>query len=296
MLASIAHRFSTSEIQELYRQHPRRESRILARILTRRGTLEGITEQDLAEDPLTEVTDQNHVGGTRFVEELARKSGIGPATRVLDLGSGLGGSARYLAHTYGCRVHGVDLSPERCSEAESLTQLVGLQHLVTFEFGDMTELALPPTQFDVLWDQGSWVHLADKQGFIRKWAPCLRSRGRIAAEDAYLKRVPSSSAETELLEILEQSWMSRLVDQRAWIDALTDEHFAIETVDDLSCALRDECLKLIDVDSTANATEESGRRTAVQLTESGLLGYSELWRVELKTAASAQIGSASLGM
>ncbi len=276
--ASPVHPFGTPAIQELYKHHPLRENRILARILASRGTLEGITELDLAEDPETEITDQNHVGGTRFVEEMARMSGIGPTSHVLDLGSGLGGSARYLAHKYGCHVHGIDLSPERCRGAESLTRLVGLQHLVTFEFGDITELPLPSTPFDVLWDQGSWVHLADKQRFIRRWAPCLRTGGYIAAEDAYLKRAPNSSLETELLEALEQSWMSRLVDQQVWTDALTNEGFEIETVEDLSTALRDSSARLMEIDKRANPeevpeSEKASWRNAIQLTESGLLGY-----------------------
>lgn len=272
------HSFSTGEIQELYRQHPLRQNRILARVLAQRGSVDGITERDLAEDSITEITDQNHVGGTQFVAELARKCEIDAATCVLDLGCGLGGAARYLAYSYGCRVHGVDLSPERCAEAEFLTKLVDLQHLVTFELGDMMQLNLEPSKFDVLWDQGSWVHLPDKKGLIQRWAPFLRSGGRIAMEDAYLKRMPDSPPEIERLEALEQSWMSPLVGQEVWIDAVGGENFAIETVEDLSSALHEYSNKLIDIEARSHSNgvteaEKTGWYQTIQLIESGVLGY-----------------------
>src|SRR6185369_9973412 len=118
------------EIQKVYQQHPLREERILARVLSGGGTLTGLTELDLAEDPKSEVTDQNHIGGVQFVKELAAAAGVRPESQVLDLGCGLGGSARLLAHLHGCRVLGIDISRERCLEAESLTRRVGLQNLV----------------------------------------------------------------------------------------------------------------------------------------------------------------------
>ena len=52
---------------EIYATHPLREETILARIARQRGTLEGATELDLAHDSLTEITDQNHVGGVASV-------------------------------------------------------------------------------------------------------------------------------------------------------------------------------------------------------------------------------------
>ena len=105
---------------------------------------------DLAEDPFTEITDQNHIGGVKFVRDLAQKADVEPATDVLDLGCGLGGSARCLAHFFGCRVHGVDLSVERYREARQLTKLVNLDHLVTLQCGDLLRIALPRRRFDIL--------------------------------------------------------------------------------------------------------------------------------------------------
>ncbi len=107
--------FSKEEILEVYRNHPLQEEAILTRVRARGGATAPITELDLAQDRKTEITDQNHVGGLLFVKQLASKAGVTAETFVLDLGSGLGGSARYLAHMFGCRVHGIDFSSERHS-------------------------------------------------------------------------------------------------------------------------------------------------------------------------------------
>ena len=54
--------------------------------------------------------DQFHTRGMLATKDLAAMTAIGPETRVLDLGSGVGGPARFLAATFGCHVTGVDLS------------------------------------------------------------------------------------------------------------------------------------------------------------------------------------------
>src|SRR5215472_5121130 len=70
--------------------------------------------------------DQFHLRGILATSELASAAGIEPLTRVLDLGCGIGGPARYLAARFGCRVTGVDLSPDFIGAATYLTARCGL--------------------------------------------------------------------------------------------------------------------------------------------------------------------------
>src|ERR1700680_1379794 len=129
-------RYPKREVLRIYSRHPIQEKTLLRRVRATRGTLVGLIETDLAVDDVTELTDQNHVGGVTFVKELACRVGIDSETKVLDLGCGLGGSARVLATVFGCHVHGIDFSPKRYREALRLTKLVGLSELVTFECSD----------------------------------------------------------------------------------------------------------------------------------------------------------------
>src|SRR4051812_34181337 len=60
-------------------------------------------------------------GGLREVWALADALALDHDSRVLDLGCGLGGPARFIAERYGCRVTGLDLSPRQLASARALT-------------------------------------------------------------------------------------------------------------------------------------------------------------------------------
>ena len=77
--------------------------------------------------------DQFHTRGFVATVELARLAGIAAGMSVLDVGSGVGGPARFLAATYGCRVTGVDLSEPFVDAARYLTERTGLSGQVSFE-------------------------------------------------------------------------------------------------------------------------------------------------------------------
>ena len=74
--------------------------------------------------------DHFHTRGLLATQELATLTPIGPSTRVLDLGCGIGGPARFLAARYGCKVIGVDLSPDFIDAARYLTARCGLSDRV----------------------------------------------------------------------------------------------------------------------------------------------------------------------
>jgi cyclopropane fatty-acyl-phospholipid synthase-like methyltransferase len=84
--------------------------------------------------------DQFHTRGTLATADLAKAAGIEPATRVLDLGCGIGGPARYLAATFGCKVTGVDLSPAFIEAANYLTARTGMSDRLTFQVGNALDL------------------------------------------------------------------------------------------------------------------------------------------------------------
>lgn len=269
--------FERPELIALYRNHPQHAARILERVRRQRGGLAGVDELDLARDRGGGVTDQNHVGGLQFVQQLAEHAGIGPHDYVLDLGCGLGGSARALARLYGCRVYGIDLSHDRCGQAAELSQLVGLDQQVCFHCADFLESAVPEAAFDVIWGQSAWGHVHAKGRFIRRWARALRPRGRIAFEEPYLKRPPRTRTQARLLADLGECWMSYFAAEAQWLNALAP-CYQPTWVEDLSPRFLRSFAWLLDFargagQTPANSREIAGWHHARKLAQAEVLGY-----------------------
>ena len=92
--------------------------------------------------------DEFHVGGLQATEDLIAQVAFGPGMHVLDIGSGLGGTARYVAGRTGAKVSGIDLTPEFVDVARALSAAVGLDGRTGFQTGSATDLPFPDGQFD----------------------------------------------------------------------------------------------------------------------------------------------------
>jgi ubiquinone/menaquinone biosynthesis C-methylase UbiE len=160
-----------------YETHPINEQQILHDLARDGIALEGLTEHVLQN------YDQDHFGGLEAVDILAEKAGIDAASHVLDVCSGMGGPARYLACRLGCRVTGLDITESRHRSAIRLTELVGLTHLVDFRHGNALAMPFAPASFDVVISQEAWAHVPDKQRLIAECARVVKQGGRIAFTD-----------------------------------------------------------------------------------------------------------------
>src|SRR5438445_75787 len=120
-----------------YDRHPISAQQVHAAVARRRGgDLARLTPDDLFE------FDQDHYGGLKAVDDVARRAGITAASRVLDVCAGLAGPARFLASRRGCRVLALELHAGRTAGAARLTRLVGLDGLVSVVRGDATAARL----------------------------------------------------------------------------------------------------------------------------------------------------------
>lgn len=124
-----------------------------------------------------------HTLGRTATRALAEAVGLKGADAVLDVGSGIGGPARYLARTYGCHVTGIDLTPEFCALARELNRRTSLDALVEIHEGDATALPFPDASFDVAWTQHTSMNIADKARFYAELRRVLRPGGRLASFD-----------------------------------------------------------------------------------------------------------------
>ena len=123
--------------------------------------------------------DELHVMGRQATVELGRLAGLTDAMRVLDIGSGLGGSARTLAAEFGCHVTGVDLSAEFVEAARVLSEQVGLAERVDFRHGDALNLPFEGNRFDAVLMIHVTMNIADKKSLFAEVGRVLKTGGKL---------------------------------------------------------------------------------------------------------------------
>jgi ubiquinone/menaquinone biosynthesis C-methylase UbiE len=165
-------------VDDFYDRHPINEPEVLAAVARRRGgDLARLRADDLFE------FDQDHYGGLKAVDELARRAGITAASRVLDVCAGLAGPARFLTSRRGCRVLALELHAGRAAGAARLNRLVGLDGPVRVVRGDATVLPFRAASFDACVSQEALLHVDDKLAVLTGCRRVLVPGGRLAITD-----------------------------------------------------------------------------------------------------------------
>jgi sarcosine/dimethylglycine N-methyltransferase len=127
--------------------------------------------------------DQFHTRGLAATAELAKLAGITADAAVLDVGSGVGGPARFLAATYGCRVTGVDLSEPFVDAARYLSERTGQSGQVLFQTASALELPFDDGLFDVVLLQHVAMNISERARLYREIRRVLKPGGRFATFD-----------------------------------------------------------------------------------------------------------------
>ena len=127
--------------------------------------------------------DHFHTGGVRASRELLELARIRPEDRVLDIGAGLGGSARLIASARGCRVDCLEMSPDFCAGAAVLNRLTGLGERIAVHGGSALALPFPDHSFDVAWMQNVGMNIADKRTLYGEIHRVLKPGGRYAFQE-----------------------------------------------------------------------------------------------------------------
>jgi ubiquinone/menaquinone biosynthesis C-methylase UbiE len=143
----------------------------------------GLEQQRLAPQQLAAL-DQFHTRGLQATAELVKLAQIGAGMSVLDVGSGVGGPARFLAASCGCRVTGVDLSEPFVDAARYLTERTGLSGPVSFQTASALELPFDAGGFDAALLQHVAMNIADRARLYREIRRVLKPGGKFATFDA----------------------------------------------------------------------------------------------------------------
>jgi ubiquinone/menaquinone biosynthesis C-methylase UbiE len=154
--------------------------RILAALKAANGADAPITVEALA------VLDHFHGRGIVATQELVELLKPRPGEHILDIGSGIGGPARWFAAKCGVHVTGVDLTAEFCAAAEALNRATGLADRVTIKNGSALALPVTDNAFDRAYSQNVIMNIADKRGFYREAFRALRPGGVLALSNLCL--------------------------------------------------------------------------------------------------------------
>ena len=126
---------------------------------------------------------------------------------MVDAGCGVGGTARYIAGKFGCRVTGLNVSKTQLAIAEQQTKEAGLDGLVHFTFADCSlRLPFPDASIDAVVNIESACHYDDRPQFLREVRRILKPGGRLAASDWLVTERTSPAQIEEYIRPLCSSW------------------------------------------------------------------------------------------
>lgn len=173
--------------------------------------------------------DQYHYLGTDAVDDAINSLEINSKMKIIDIGSGLGGPARYLAEKTGCHVTALELQPDLDRIARSLTERCGLSGSVRHLCGDILDLSEEVGDFDAGVSWLSFLHIPDRGALLKKCYRILKPDGRLFIED-FCKRGELDQEETKILA--EDTYCSYLPTAVEYKDQLLEGGFQdVELVD-----------------------------------------------------------------
>lgn len=172
----------------------------------------------------------------RTVETMAnRLKGVDKTTRIIDLGAGYGGSARYLAQRFGCRVVCINLSETQNALNHELTDKAELSHLVSVVHGNFEDVPEPDDSYDIIWSQDAILHSGDRAKVLDEVRRVLVDGGQFIFTD------PMQSDECPdgvLQPILDRIQLSSLASFAFYRSELSKRGFREASIEPLTDQLR----------------------------------------------------------
>ena len=198
-------------VEHFYDFHPISAQQIFEAIAAR-----GIAKSDITEEVL-QLHDQDHFGGTQAVDRLITQASLISSDRLLDVCSGVGGPARYIAWKSGCHVTGLDLTASRVGGAIELTQAAGMAESVDFVQGNALEMPFENHSFTCVIGQEAFAHIPNKKQLISECARVLKRGGRMVFSDIMSHQKLSQENADRLFEGMRFSEIATLQDYTSWL-------------------------------------------------------------------------------
>ncbi len=131
------------------------------------------------EDPDEPIFDASR----RAVQKIAAQVHLDKNTKALDIGAGFGGTARYMASTFGCKISCLNLSEKENERNRQMNKEQNLDHLIEVVDGNFETLPYDDESFDVVWSEDAILHSGEKDRVISEVARVLKPGGDFVFTD-----------------------------------------------------------------------------------------------------------------
>ncbi len=175
--------------------------------------------------------DNLHYHGTDAMDRAIQELGINANSNIAEVGSGLGGPARYIADRTSCCITALELQPDLDAFAQKLTRQCGLDDRVAHRCGDILDGPLEPGAYDAVVSWLAFYHIADHATLFVRIADALKPSGRLYVEDI-AGRGDFTAEETALLR--DKLYGQSTPSLNAYREQLARAGFADIRLDDLS--------------------------------------------------------------
>ena len=175
--------------------------------------------------------DQLHYCGTEAVDFSINKIGIDSSMNILEIGSGIGGPARYIANKTGANVIALELQSDQNNIALDLTKRCRLSTKVRHVCGDFLTYDWKGKKFDAIVSWLALYHIFDHKILLQKCFDCLKPRGFFYAEDLF-SRKPFSKK--EFSELLKEIYANYLPDVQTYKSEIEKTGFNLIFCQDMS--------------------------------------------------------------
>lgn len=177
--------------------------------------------------------DQYHYHGTDAVDEAAGLLGVGEQSQILEIGSGIGGPARYMASTTGSKVTAVELQPDLSTLSKDLTERCGLGDRVEHICANVLDNPLEGRTFDAIVSFLVFLHIPARAELFSVCHSLLKPGGAMVIEDYIKLREPNEEQAEALRDKVQCPYVP---DMETYRQDLLDAGFISVEIEDMSAA------------------------------------------------------------